>query len=68
MTWEQEMKHQRWEAYEEGLSEGVQQAARENAKNLLKLGVEVDTVAKGCSLPLEEVLALKEQLTEAEKA
>ena len=64
MTWEQEMKHQRWEAYEDGKLDN----ARENAMNLLKLGVEVDTVAKGCSLPLEEVLALKEQLTTREHA
>ena len=33
-----------------------------NAKNFLKLGVNPDTVAQGCSLPLEQVLALKEEL------
>ena len=62
--YDMDIKVQRGEAYEDGKIDN----ARENAKNLLKLGVEVDTVAKGCSLPLEEVLALKEQLTEAEKA
>ena len=69
MTWEQEMKHQRWEAYEEGLSEGVQQAARENALNFLKMNLGTpEQIAQGTGLSLEEVLALKEQLTEAEKA
>ena len=62
MTWEQEMKHQRWEAYEEGLSEGVQQAARENAKCMLCDNVVPENIAKWTSLPLEEVLALKEQV------
>ena len=33
-----------------------------NAKNLLKLGVPSETIAQGCSLPLEQVLALKEKL------
>lgn len=33
-----------------------------NAKNLLKLGVSSETIAQGCSLPLEQVLALKEEL------
>ena len=34
-----------------------------NAKNLLKLGVPSETIAQGCSLPLEQVLALKEELS-----
>ena len=34
-----------------------------NAKNLLKLGVSSETIAQGCSLPLEQVLALKEELS-----
>ena len=38
-----------------------------NAKNLLKLGVSSETIAQGCSLPLEQVLALKEEL-EQQKA
>ena len=63
MTWEQEMKYQRWEAYEEGLSEGVQQNARETAKNLLSLNkLTSEQIAHAVSLPLEEVLALKDEL------
>ena len=34
-----------------------------DAKNLLKLGVPSETIAQGCSLPLEQVLALKEELS-----
>ena len=41
---------------------GAQQNARENAKNLLKEGDAPEKIARCCSLPLEEVLALKEQL------
>ena len=60
------------ESYDEtlrndGRIEGIQIGAREtaiaNAKNLLKLGVSSETVAQGCSLPLEQVLTLKEELT-----
>ena len=59
------------ESYDEplrndGRIEGIQIGARENAianaKNLLKLGVSSETIAQGCSLPLEQVLALKEEL------
>ena len=38
-----------------------------DAKNLLKLDVPSETIAQGCSLPLEQVLALKEEL-EQQKA
>ena len=56
------------ESYDEtlrndGRIEGMQQASIANAKNLLKLGVSSETVAQGCSLPLEQVLTLKEELT-----
>ena len=59
------------ESYDEtlrndGRIEGIQIGARENAianaKNFLKLGVSSETIAQGCSLPLEQVLALKEEL------
>ena len=43
-------------------AEGFEAASIENAKNLLKLGVTAETVSQGCSLPLEQVLALKEEL------
>ena len=44
-----------------GYANGAMQATIANAKNLLKLGVTPETIAKGCSLPLEEVLALKDE-------
>ncbi len=43
-------------------AEGARDAKLENAKNFLKLGVAIETVAKGCSLPLEQVLALADEL------
>ena len=45
-----------------GIEQGVQQAARENARNLLKEGDAPEKIARCCSLPLEEVLALKSEL------
>ena len=46
-----------------GVAKGVQQNARENAKNLLSLNkLSSEEIARCCSLPLEEVLALKEEL------
>ena len=45
-----------------GVTKGVQQNARENARNLLKEGDAPEKIARCCSLPLEEVLALKEEL------
>ena len=47
-----------------GIEQGVQQAARENARNFLSLNkLTSEEIARCCSLPLEEVLALKEELT-----
>ena len=56
------------ESYDEtlrndGRIEGARENAIANAKNLLKLGVSSETIAQGCSLPLEQVLALKEELS-----
>ena len=52
------------ESYDETLrNDGAYAASIANAKNLLKLGVSSETVAQGCSLPLEQVLNLKEELT-----
>ena len=49
---------QRGEAYEDGQHD----RARENAKNALAMGLSPEQAAQITSLPLEEVLALKEQL------
>ena len=42
---------------------GAQQNARENARNFLKMNLlSSEQIAQGTGLPLEEVLALKEEL------
>ena len=50
------------EGHASGLAEGAQRNAIANARNLLALGVNAETVSEGCSLPLEQVLALKEEI------
>ena len=55
-------RNRRAEGYEDGYSDGERQNAISNAKNLLKLGVTPETIAQGCSLPLDQVLALKEEV------
>ena len=51
------------EAFEDGMEEGVQQTARTNARNFLKEGDAPEKIARCCSLPLDVVLALKEELS-----
>ena len=56
------------ESYDEtlrndGRIEGIKQASIENAKNLLKEGDSPEKIARCCSLPLEQVIALKEELS-----
>lgn len=56
------------EAYEDGMEEGLslgrQKTARENARNLLRMGLgTLEQVAQAVSLPLAEVLALREELS-----
>ena len=64
-------RNRRAEGYEDGYddgralgrSEGERQNAIANAKNLLKLNkLSVEEIADCCSLPLEQVLALKEEV------
>jgi len=55
-------RNRREEGYEIGIQDGIRQTAIANAKNLLNLSVAPEIVAQGCSLPLEQVLALKEEL------
>ena len=56
-------RHRRAEGKAEGLAEGAQQNAIANAKNLLKKSsLSAELIAECCSLPLEQVLALKEEV------
>ena len=48
---------------QEGYEEGVRENALANARNFLAEGDSPEKVARCCSLPLEDVLALKEELT-----
>ena len=64
-SYEDDIRVQRQEAFEDGEIAGAQAKAVEDARNFLKLGVLAETVAQGCSLPLEQVLAIKEELTTA---
>ena len=62
MTWQQTIDEEKALAFEEGKSEG----AIENARNILKLNkLSSEEIAACCSLPLEQVLALKKELAEA---
>ena len=63
-------RNRRAEGYEDGYGDGVEhgerQAAIANAKNLLKeTALSPETIAQCCSLPLEQVMALKEELETA---
>ena len=64
MTWEQTIADERYWAKKEGIQQGMEQGAKEKAietaKNLLKEGIPVETVARCCSLSMEEVLHLAE--------
>ena len=56
-------RNRRAEGYEDGYGDGERQNAIANAKNLLKLNkLSAEEIADCCSLPLEQVLALKEEI------
>ena len=62
MTWQQTIDEEKYYAREEGAHEN----AITSAKNLLLLHkLSVEEIAQCCSLPLEEVLALKKELETA---
>ena len=48
-----------------GLAEGAQQNAIANAKNALDMGLTPEQIAQITSLPLEQVLALKNEMAHA---
>ncbi len=67
MTWEQTIEDEKEDAYEEGLedgrAEGASQKAMEDAENLLREGIPMETVSRCIGLPLEKVQEMSEQLT-----
>ena len=54
--------------YEQGVAEGAQQTAIANAKNALDMGLTPEQIAQITSLPLEQVLALKEEVASMQNA
>lgn len=62
MTWQQTIDEAKDIAREQGIEEGARQNAIENAKALLNDGLEAERIARVLQLPLEEVLALREEL------
>ena len=66
MTWDQEIKHQRHMAFDEGkaegLSEGARQKAVENAKNAILQGLNDELISKITGLSVEEVANLRNSL------
>lgn len=63
MTWQQTIDDEKFFAREEGRAEGLTEGARKNARNFLReTDLPAEQIARCCSLPLEEVLALKEEI------
>jgi len=57
-------RNRREEGYEIGIQDGIRQTAIANAKNLLRMNLgSLEQISKAVSLPLEQVLALKEELS-----
>ena len=63
MTWQQTIDEEKEIAREEGREEGAREKAIANAKNLLNDNIAPEQVSKWIGLPIEQVLALKDELT-----
>ncbi len=64
-TIDEEKEIAREEGYAEGERRGAQQNAIANAKNALNMKLTPEQTAQITSLPLEQVLALKEEMPQA---
>nr|MCR4938580.1 Rpn family recombination-promoting nuclease/putative transposase [Treponemataceae bacterium] len=62
MEWERQRVYDFDAGKQEGIREGTQAKAEEDALELLKENITVETIAKCVKLPLEKVLELKEQI------
>ena len=63
MTWQQTIDEEKEISFEEGRAEGVQANATENARNLLRMNLLTEEqISQAVSLPLERVIALKDEL------
>ena len=50
------------EGIKKGIKEGLKEATIKNAKNFLIMGLDIDMVAKGTGLSVEEVQKIKKEL------
>ena len=60
---EHDLEYEKNICYKEGLEEGMAEKALSDAKNLLAEGIAQETVARCVGIPLEEVKALRENLS-----
>ena len=60
---EHDLEYEKNICYKEGLEEGMAEKALSDAKNLLAEGIAPETVARCVGIPLEEVKALRENLS-----
>ena len=58
LTYTSRMMECRQDGYEEGLERGAYQNKLETAKKLIAMGLSIEQVAQGTSLPLETILEL----------
>lgn len=56
------LKSAREEGIKEGIKEGLKEATIKNAKNFLIMGLDIDMVASGTGLSVEEVQQIKKEL------
>lgn len=63
MTWQQTIDEEKEISFEEGRAEGAQANDIENARNLLRMNLLTEEqISQAVSLPLEQVIALKDEL------
>ncbi len=62
MTWQQTIDEEKEIAFEKGREEGAQAKAVENAWNALKIGLSPEQVVQITALPLEQVIALRDEV------
>ena len=60
---EHDLEYEKNICYKEGLEEGMAEKALSDAKNFLAEGIAPETVARCVGIPLEEVKALRENLS-----
>ncbi|MBO5401094.1 MAG: hypothetical protein J6A14_04590, partial [Spirochaetaceae bacterium] len=57
-NYDEDIAAQRQEAFDDGISQGIQQKAIETAKNFLSMGLQIEQIAKGTGLSLATIQQL----------